>query len=365
MNEVMSIIRESLNRDSIEQMGNTVANMAKIVFKCEAASLMLNVNPERKTLDVGNIYSNVDESIIEKYVEYYHKTDPYIEICQFLPSVVRVGDYVPRNVFESTPYYKELFKMANLKHQMALILRSGHYQLGVLVLLRGPNSKNFNAHHVRDAEMLIPFLSEVTKKYMMIQELNRKADMLDSILNSLPYKSILVFNKHSELVYMDEEAHKHLNYLNKEYYQHNFDINPVYILEKSIAHLQKQFGSTSWVDLKDLYQDFKIILDSKKEPIRILLRSVQCRNRSKYLVLSFESLALQSSVTRKMSEFNLSHREKEVAGLVLKGLNNDQISDALFISRYTVENHLRSIYDKFSVSSRSMLISKMVGAISL
>jgi DNA-binding NarL/FixJ family response regulator len=54
----------------------------------------------------------------------------------------------------------------------------------------------------------------------------------------------------------------------------------------------------------------------------------------------------------------LSPREREVLGLLCDGLSNRQIADALFLSVATVKVHLRHIYEKLGVSSRTQAILK-------
>lgn len=55
----------------------------------------------------------------------------------------------------------------------------------------------------------------------------------------------------------------------------------------------------------------------------------------------------------------LSSREKEVVDLLLKGKSNKLIGSALGISTRTVEFHLKNIYTKFQVGSRTELILKL------
>ena len=54
----------------------------------------------------------------------------------------------------------------------------------------------------------------------------------------------------------------------------------------------------------------------------------------------------------------LSARESEVLTLVAEGLSNREIAERLFISRYTVESHVKHIYRKLAVSSRIRAISE-------
>ncbi len=54
----------------------------------------------------------------------------------------------------------------------------------------------------------------------------------------------------------------------------------------------------------------------------------------------------------------LSRREMEVLDLIATGLSNKAIADSLFISRNTVECHIKSIYRKLEVPSRMTAINK-------
>ena len=49
----------------------------------------------------------------------------------------------------------------------------------------------------------------------------------------------------------------------------------------------------------------------------------------------------------------LTEREMEVLGLAAKGMGNKDIGEALFISVRTVQAHLRSVFNKLGVGSRS------------
>lgn len=53
----------------------------------------------------------------------------------------------------------------------------------------------------------------------------------------------------------------------------------------------------------------------------------------------------------------LTMREKEILGLVAQGLSNREIAEHLFVSRYTVESHIKHIYRKLSVTKRTKAVS--------
>ena len=53
----------------------------------------------------------------------------------------------------------------------------------------------------------------------------------------------------------------------------------------------------------------------------------------------------------------LSARELEILNLVVEGLSNKEIASQLCLSRYTIECHIKHIYRKLNVSSRSQAIN--------
>jgi len=73
---------------------------------------------------------------------------------------------------------------------------------------------------------------------------------------------------------------------------------------------------------------------------------------------------LIASVGQKMQKINsiinrLTPREREIARFIKSGFSYQQIADQLFISARTVNQHLKHIYQKVGVNSRSQLAAKM------
>lgn len=60
-----------------------------------------------------------------------------------------------------------------------------------------------------------------------------------------------------------------------------------------------------------------------------------------------------------MSAYGLTEREKEVTSMVLQGASTSQISAELHVSAQTVQQHLKSIFDKTGVHSRRDLVGKV------
>jgi len=65
-------------------------------------------------------------------------------------------------------------------------------------------------------------------------------------------------------------------------------------------------------------------------------------------------------VTAKNDVFQLTQRETEILNLLVEGFNNKAIADKLFISIETVRNHIRHIYEKLQVHTKSQAVVKAI-----
>lgn len=76
-------------------------------------------------------------------------------------------------------------------------------------------------------------------------------------------------------------------------------------------------------------------------------------------VIARQALNLFKKYVPKSSSHDLlSARESEILKYLVEGLSNDEISSKLFISIQTVRNHIRHIYEKLHVHSKSQAVAK-------
>ena len=60
-----------------------------------------------------------------------------------------------------------------------------------------------------------------------------------------------------------------------------------------------------------------------------------------------------------MSAYGLTERERDVTRLILQGYSTVEIAESLVVSTHTVQQHLKSIFDKTGVRSRRDLVGKV------
>lgn len=111
-----------------------------------------------------------------------------------------------------------------------------------------------------------------------------------------------------------------------------------------------QYGASGYL-LKDssyeaIYDGIKVALSGKV---------VMDATVSEKLVMQPKAPA--SSIEKKdISSFGLTDREIELIRLVSQGLNNKEISEALFLSEGTVKNNISTILSKLALRDRTQLV---------
>jgi len=89
------------------------------------------------------------------------------------------------------------------------------------------------------------------------------------------------------------------------------------------------------------------------------LASINDENQRGLILKKIDDLLSQYKKRRKdlyLSKLELTNREKEILLLIVDGGHPNDIADKLFISKFTVKNHLQAIYKKLNVSSRLEIV---------
>ena len=80
---------------------------------------------------------------------------------------------------------------------------------------------------------------------------------------------------------------------------------------------------------------------------------------AKHLIQKSKQSSPDSSLTQNSTnKFNLTSREKEVLKFIAHGMSNQEIANQLYVSKNTIETHIRNCYKKLFVSNRTMAAHK-------
>jgi DNA-binding CsgD family transcriptional regulator len=76
-------------------------------------------------------------------------------------------------------------------------------------------------------------------------------------------------------------------------------------------------------------------------------------------VIMVESFGHRGSLTRTSKIFGLTNRETEILGLVVQGLSNAEIAEAIYVAQSTVADHIKNVMRKTKSTKRIHLLSKV------
>jgi len=108
-------------------------------------------------------------------------------------------------------------------------------------------------------------------------------------------------------------------------------------------------------------------------PARVRMRSVQGHwfelnaerldGPAGHVAVTIQPASPQQIAPLLMSAIGFSRRERDIAALVLEGLSTQDITSRLFVSPHTIQDHLKSIFEKTGVRSRRQLTARLTGKI--
>jgi DNA-binding CsgD family transcriptional regulator len=77
------------------------------------------------------------------------------------------------------------------------------------------------------------------------------------------------------------------------------------------------------------------------------------------VAIVLERAATAQATALRLEAYGVSPREREVAVLLARGLSNTEIAAGLVLSLYTVQDHVKSLFEKTGVTSRRELVARI------
>jgi len=101
-----------------------------------------------------------------------------------------------------------------------------------------------------------------------------------------------------------------------------------------------------------------LLKDSSPEKVIEAVREVLAGGAPMNMQIARKVVEMFAAFASPKGEYGLTDREKDILKLLVDGRTKKKIADELFISFHTVNTHLKNIYSKLQVNSRSGAITK-------
>lgn len=241
---------------------------------------------------------------------------------------------------ESSARFREVLAPEGLRHELRAVYRDQHGAWAAMVLLRAPGREDFDAREVELVAAVNEPLTRALRRLLLLAEMQARAEP------GTP--GLLLLEPANGAEGRGEWQVRHAS--------------------PTALQWLDQIDDSSAGPLP--YALYSLAMRAAREGhavTRIRARSGRWLTAHAEAVLAAGggiSLILQPSRPHEIAQilagaYGLTAREAEVARLVAAGCTNEEIARLLFVSRYTVEDHLKKSYEKLDVRSRSELVSRL------
>jgi DNA-binding CsgD family transcriptional regulator len=227
------------------------------------------------------------------------------------------------------------------EHELRAVARHNGALWGAYALYRAPGSPGFTS---AEAEFLSGIESIVTTGIRTSLIVSAAADRGHPLA-----VSVLLFDGAGELTQTTPSADAHLADLGGDSWQHL----PVPIASV-VGSVRSRAGRDDWriprLRVRGASGCWYLLHAS---PFPALDGS------GRHVVVTIEQAGPPEVIPLLMAAYGLTARESDVLRRVLRGDSTRTIASGLHLSAYTVQDHLKSIFDKTGVSSRRALVSQV------
>jgi len=324
-------------------------------------SALLHFKRNQSGYDIGhNLAHGVGNKVHDQYVSKFHRDDPVIVNRQLesLPTkqgdaqtdVYRLSDVCDNRTLEKTEYYNDFLKPSGIRHVLALAVRpktTNNNQLIIIGFHRPFGMPDFGKAAIQKAFSIIPIIGST------IARLTFKEDLAESKLSNENLRSVL---KDTGYIILDEalQIHDMSDCVRANVYGSLPFL--MQTISRSIGSLNENINQSINVNFTCTDADRTCL----NQDISFEITRTTSAGGPARLVVKLGFVHSNIAINKCAKQFEWTLREGDIVASLAKGLTNTQIAEALMISVRTVENHLRSVYTKAEVTSRTQLLRQLL-----
>ena len=246
---------------------------------------------------------------------------------------------------------REITSPLGLGYELLSVCSAGQAQWGGITLIREQGRPDFDAREVTLLHRIIPHLSSGLKASVL-----RKEASAEPLGESAP--GVLVLDDRGQVVQHTQAAEQWLRdlaNLGAGWLEGEGLPAPVWML---LGALRKALKPETDRDANGV-PSVRVQTRSGRWLTFHGARTESRPGRRDETMVIIEPSRPQELAWLRASAYGLSERERTVVNLVVQGASTRDISNVLYISEYTVQEHLSNVFDKVGVRGRRALIKRL------
>ncbi len=282
-----------------------------------ASGFIVTVDPDTTTVLSAPLAYNLGPGVVDAYLRRYKSLDPFV-VERVVPvnRMVQYADFMSPRKLSDSEYGCDFLLPSGSFHCTASQLVSQGDQMCGLGFHRNKGDRAFTDRERRIVDMVLPHVSRAL----------HNIDLMDTTAASIELGVIIIGND-EKVLFMNETARTILN-----------GHRPSLVVEACSNTAPTFFKGAAGT-------------------YRVLVRKGGRRGKT----ILLEPVLSARSLGPRLAPFGLTPRQREIVMLVLRGLSNREIAERLFIAEQTVKDHLRDVFEKTNVHSRSEMAARVLG----
>lgn len=364
LQEIFNIIHLANCQLRLPEMQARIARSLKQAFEAKGVVFLL-ADKEFRTIDNASLVgAGVDLHYLDPWVHHYCHHDPFQLEARSKNTVCKVDDILPYRRWVDLPIYNEFYRPQSIHYKLSIYLRSSSKVLGLIGLFRPREHQDFSRREITKARILAPHLATALENTFLLSEIGEVKNLFGEWGDRLPLFGFMILDDELRPIYSNSEAREFCLAI---YQERQPQVNKVKIEKSAVPCEILQ----DCLELKALFQRGHQTASLRRQRMMDAGRNKRFQVISSLVEHSFQEvpsvrfviyLLDLSEVCRGREEalrekYQLTKREIDIVRSVCQGLTNDEIGDRLYISRFTVETHLKNIFDKTGLKHRAGLAS--------
>ncbi|MGH3089050.1 MAG: helix-turn-helix transcriptional regulator [Rubrobacteraceae bacterium] len=284
-----------------------------------------------------------------EHLYFEHDREQIEEMVRSRRSVALLEDLAGGSLDDS-PRYRELLRPLGLAHEMRVVFTAGGSSWGGVDLIRGAGGRNFTPRETSLLERLAPHIGAGLKTAALRAKAS-DGETSDGEASALETPGVLSLDHRSRVVFHTPAAEYWLGELE--------NLGPRWREGDGLPAAVRSVCGALRRTLGPEAGGVPRLRARTRSGRWIALYGSLTEARPSETVIVIEPARPEEVALFNMASYELSRREEEVARLLARGSSTKEISAKLFISEYTVQNHLRNVFEKVGVKSRGELLKRL------